>query len=195
MLAHHILQFQPEANGARGINEDSLTGWLARLIKVVMPRYLERSMEVSFSFALRTGRGHRPDRVGAHLPPAFRSLRSRGPGTLAQRDEDPAPARRPGPHRSAGVSAREPVARSACLYGGKAGGLFDILKSCLSQHDGQETSQIFRHRLEAARQRHPPLSPARVGRAKIGDMQLAHVAARGAPPARQAAYQRGSAGS
>lgn len=51
--ARHIWTFQPKKNGTLVIAEESLDGWLARLMKVVMPKFLEESMD----FSLKTLKG------------------------------------------------------------------------------------------------------------------------------------------
>ena len=48
--ARHIYTFQPKKNGTLVIAEESLDGWLARLMKVFMPKFLDESM----NFSLKT---------------------------------------------------------------------------------------------------------------------------------------------
>ncbi|MBC7879282.1 MAG: SRPBCC family protein [Anaerolineales bacterium] len=45
--ARHIYTFQSKKNGTLVIAEESLDGWLARLMKVAMPKFLDESMDFS----------------------------------------------------------------------------------------------------------------------------------------------------
>ena len=45
--ARHIYTFRSQKNGTLVIAEESLDGWLARLLKAIMPKFLDESMEFS----------------------------------------------------------------------------------------------------------------------------------------------------
>ena len=47
MKAAHRWIFEPDENGTRAIAEESLSGWLPRIMKVFMPAFLEKSLERS----------------------------------------------------------------------------------------------------------------------------------------------------
>lgn len=49
MKAVHNWTFQPEANGTRVTTEESITGWLARLLKLFDANYMEKSLQKSLS--------------------------------------------------------------------------------------------------------------------------------------------------
>jgi Polyketide cyclase / dehydrase and lipid transport len=42
--ARHIFTFKPYKNGTLVIAEESLNGWLAKVMKMILPNYLEESM-------------------------------------------------------------------------------------------------------------------------------------------------------
>ena len=45
--ARHIYTFRSQKNGTLVVAEESLDGWLAKLMKIVMPKFLEESMDFS----------------------------------------------------------------------------------------------------------------------------------------------------
>lgn len=47
MRAIHIWTFEPQGGGTRVTTEESLSGWMPRLIKLISPRFLEQSLEKS----------------------------------------------------------------------------------------------------------------------------------------------------
>lgn len=47
MKAVHTWTFQPAANGTRVITEESITGWMARLLKLFDPKFMEKSLQKS----------------------------------------------------------------------------------------------------------------------------------------------------
>lgn len=47
MKAIHIWMLEPQSNGTRVITEESLSGWLTRLLKTFDPTFLEKSLEAS----------------------------------------------------------------------------------------------------------------------------------------------------
>lgn len=47
MKAIHIWKFEPQENATRVITEESLSGWLARLLKLFDPAFLDKSLEAS----------------------------------------------------------------------------------------------------------------------------------------------------
>jgi uncharacterized protein YndB with AHSA1/START domain len=49
MFAIHNWTFEPVDSGTRVITEESLSGWLARLMKLFDPKFLEKSLENSLN--------------------------------------------------------------------------------------------------------------------------------------------------
>ena len=47
--AKHIWEFRPQGNGTQVTTEESMEGWLILLLKPLMPRFLEQSLDVWLS--------------------------------------------------------------------------------------------------------------------------------------------------
>ena len=62
--ARHIYTFRPQNNGTLVIAEESLDGWLARLMKVIMPKFLDESMEFSIKTLKDKAEGGRKKKSG-----------------------------------------------------------------------------------------------------------------------------------
>lgn len=58
MRAIHIWTFEPQGSSTRVTTEESLAGWMPRLIKLVSPRFLEQSLEKSLQ--ILKARAERP---------------------------------------------------------------------------------------------------------------------------------------
>jgi uncharacterized membrane protein len=47
MKAVHIWMFEPQGNGTHVVTEESLSGWLARILRIFDPAFLEKSLAES----------------------------------------------------------------------------------------------------------------------------------------------------
>jgi Polyketide cyclase / dehydrase and lipid transport len=57
--ARHIFTFKPHKNGTLVIAEESLNGWLAKVMKIILPNYLEKSMDSSLKTLKSKAEGSR----------------------------------------------------------------------------------------------------------------------------------------